>query len=947
MLWSFSLRQFHGAVDAVSHRGPTTLSCKRDCEIQTHEAVCYRRAGGRLMNLPTASGRLLKSLPTQPVPASFPAEEILNFGNGTYGSAVARMRRQSHMSSNAPPRAAEEAQPNHFVQFYEDEEVLVLSAVAFLGGALATGGSAVVIATEVHRDLMGLRIADQFPEARLLLLDAEEVLSRIRGDGGIDGHLFHQVIGSLLESASPGPIRIYGELVALLVADGMHADALDLEQHWNDIAAVREFQLFCGYPLAAFSGAQHADVFRKVCYAHSHTLPIAAAEISPTDLAVLQQKALSLDMETARRRDAERRLDDHQIEFAEFVENAAEGLHQVAFDGTILWANRAELELLGYPSAEYVGRHIAEFHADRPVIEDILRRLTAGETLRNYPARLRCKDGGIKHVLIQSNGRFEDGKLRYTRCFSRDVTERFALEHMERERNDLLREAPMATALFVGPEHRFELANDMYKSMVGRQDLEGKTYLEAFPELRNTEGLHSLDRAFSTGEPLVVHEHRALLDRTGNGHLEERFFRFNLQPLRQGTGQVHGLMAVALDVSDLVAARRLEESAKREREKLLQELETAAGAKDEFLAMLGHELRNPLAPIVTALELMKRRGDIKTSKEQDIIHRQVKHLIRLVDDLMDVSRITRGKVSLREETVELGSVLTKTVEMVTLLMEQRGHSLRVNIPGSGMRWRGDSVRLAQVVSNLLTNAARYTPPGGQIQLDVQRDGETVVITVMDNGQGIAADVLPRIFELFYQGARNVHRAEGGLGVGLALVRSLVSAHGGSVDAHSAGPGMGSTFTVRLRLAPELLEEVSEPTLLDVSQGPSRKILVVDDNEDAADLLAEVLRDAGHCVRVAYEPATALAVALAFKPEVALLDVGLPVMDGYELAAQIRRELGEASPRIFALTGFGQPGDQEKSAAAGLEGHFVKPVDATCVLAAIRALPAESFKAIDL
>lgn len=838
------------------------------------------------------------------------------------------------------PAASKVAQHDHLVQFYEDDTALIPSVVEFLDGALAAGGWAIVLATKVHRDLIRVKLTDQSSRSQILMLDAEETLERISEPGGVSERQFRNVIGGLLDAATPGPVHAYGELVALLAASGRHEEAIRLEQFWNKLAAEREFKLFCGYPFACFAGTEHAGVFRNICDAHSHVLPPPMADVSALDVAVLQQKAISLDAETRQRRGAERRLQEHLIEFAEFVENAAEGLHQVAKDGTILWANRAELELLGYQKDEYVGSHIAAFHADRPVIEDILRRLSSGETLRNYPARLLCKDGGIKHVLIQSNGRFENGELLYTRCFTRDMTERVALEQVERERNDLLREAPVATALLMGPEHRFELANDQYKAMVGRSDLEGKTYLEAFPELRHTQASSMLDHTFASGEPYVVKEYRMMLDRDGKGQLEECFFHFNLQPVRKRTGEVQGLMAVAVDVTDLVAARRVEEAARSEREDLLQKLEVAASAKDEFLAMLGHELRNPLAPIVTALELMKRRGDLKTSKEQDIIHRQVRHLIRLVDDLMDVSRIARGKVTLRKDTLELGSVLSKAVEMVTLLMEQRGHRLQADYPDTGMLWHGDPVRIAQVVSNLLTNAARYTPPGGQIHLTATRDGDAAVITVTDNGQGIPADVLPRIFDLFYQGARNGHIGQGGLGVGLALVKSLVTAHGGTVQAHSDGPGLGSTFTVRLSLVLEAQKHLPSAGLPDepLPDGPSRKILIVDDNEDAADLLADVLRESGHEVRVAYEPATALTVASAFGPEVALLDVGLPVMDGYALAAQLRSELGDTFPlQIYSLTGFGQPSDREKSAAAGLAGHFVKPVEADRVLAAIAGM----------
>lgn len=822
--------------------------------------------------------------------------------------------------NNTPPPAAEAVKQAHLVQFYRDEEGLVSSVAQFLAEALAEGGGAVVLATKAHRDLLGPRLAQLVPTPRILQFDAADILARIRVGVCINERLFRQVMDDLLDAAGTGPIRIYAELAALLAEDGQHQDAVILEQCWNDLAEQRNFTLFCGYPLASFEGPGHSEVVRQVCQAHTTVLPAAGGPGRSGK--PVPGKALL----------------DHQLELAEFVENGAECLHQVAFDGTIIWANRSELELLGYVFTEYVGRNITEFHVDPPVIEDILQRLTAGETLRNYEARLRCKDGSIKHVLIHSSARFENGRILYTRCFSRDVSERIALAQVERERNALLREAPVATALLMGPEHRFELANDLYKVMVGRRNLEGKTYLEAFPELRGSQALEALDHAFATGQPYQAQEHRLLLDRTGTGRLEERFFRFNLQPITHGTGKVQGLMAVAVDVTDLVVARRQAEATKLEREALLEELQIAANAKDEFLAMLGHELRNPLAPIVTALELMKRRGDLSTSKEQGMIHRQVRHLIRLVDDLMDVSRITRGKVSLRAETVELGTVLNKAVEMVGLLIEQRGHTLQTDIPSSGMRWRGDPVRLAQVVSNLLTNAARYTPVGGHIHLKAQREEGTAVITVADNGQGISSDVLPRIFDLFFQGARSLHRSEGGLGVGLALVKSLVAAHGGTVHAHSDGAGSGSTFTVRIPLASPL-QDAAEPSPPEAakSQGLSRRILIVDDNEDAANLLAELLRNSGHDVRVAYEPAAALVLASGFMPEVALLDVGLPVMDGYELAAQMRQELGENSPKIFSLTGFGQPGDFERSAAEGLQGHFVKPVEASRVLAAIEHL----------
>jgi len=827
----------------------------------------------------------------------------------------------------------------HQVQFYDDEKILIASAADFLAEALAEGGCALILATEAHRRNFRMRLSGVGPDDSIVFVDAAEALGQIVLNDKPDERLFNQLVGGLLDTLQGrGKLRIYGELVALLCADGKHEDALLLEGYWNRLATRREFELFCGYPLSVFPGTAHAAVFRHVCQAHSRVIPIGGTAImAPAEIAVLQQKVLSLDDEVLRRRQAEESTRARERDLADFAENAAEGLHQVAADGTILWANRAELELLGYSADEYIGQHITRFHLDQPVIQDILKRLSAGETLRNYPARLVCKDGAIKHVLIQSNGRFENGVLRYTRCFSRDVTERVAREEAESERNDLLRQAPVAAALLVGAEHRFELANDVYKAMVGKFDLEGKTYAQALPELcARDDTLRILDEAFESGRPYVAEEHLTLVERAGSGRLDERYFKLSVQPLKR-VDRLYGLMLIAVDVTDLVAARRGQERASAEREALLRDLERASRAKDEFLAVLGHELRNPLAPIVTALELMKRRGDLKTSKEQDAIHRQVQHLIRLVDDLMDVSRVTRGKLTLREETVQLASVLAKAVEMVSVLMEQRQHTLNAVYPDSAMLWHGDPTRLAQVISNLLTNAARYTPLGGVIHLETRQEEGDVVISVTDNGRGIEEDALPKVFDLFYQGAQTIERAAGGLGVGLALVKSLVAAHNGTVEARSAGPGQGSKFTVRLPLPSSDQLKAIAPEALALSRGTvlRRKVLIVDDNQDAADLLGAIFREHGHDARVAYDPAAALALASSFKPEVVFLDIGLPVMDGYELAALLRKELGDAAPlKIFSLTGFGQPADREKSRRAGMDGHFVKPVEEAQVLQAV-------------
>jgi CheY-like chemotaxis protein len=377
----------------------------------------------------------------------------------------------------------------------------------------------------------------------------------------------------------------------------------------------------------------------------------------------------------------------------------------------------------------------------------------------------------------------------------------------------------------------------------------------------------------------------------------------------------------------------------KEREKLLSDLEAAGRAKDEFLAMLGHELRNPLSPIVTALQLMKLRGDGGTVREQQVIERQLDHVIRLVDDLLDVSRITRGKVELRRETVELAEVVGKAVEMTSVLLEQRAHRLRVDVARQGLLWEGDPVRLAQVVSNLLTNAARYTPNGGDIRVVARRESAEIVLSVSDNGVGIPAELLPRIFDLFIQGKRDVDRAVGGLGLGLTLVKSLVTLHGGSVSAKSDGPGEGSEFTIRLPVASlDVGDAKSAPVCAhacpDAHGDVSTRILLVDDNCDAADLLADALRAMGHEVQVAHDPVEALAKAQRVPPEVAILDIGLPVIDGYELAERLRTQRGLGSCRFIALTGYGQEHDRRRSLAHDFAAHLVKPVGVEQLMAAI-------------
>jgi signal transduction histidine kinase/ActR/RegA family two-component response regulator len=392
-------------------------------------------------------------------------------------------------------------------------------------------------------------------------------------------------------------------------------------------------------------------------------------------------------------------------------------------------------------------------------------------------------------------------------------------------------------------------------------------------------------------------------------------------------------------VDRLVAERKKLHNALQE---VQQRLREANNRKDEFLAMLGHELRNPLSPILTALDLMDIRGDERGHHERDVSRRQARHLAGLVEDLLDVSRVTGGKVALRRMPVEISTVVTRAVEMASPLLEQRGHLLRVEVPQRGLVVDADPIRLPQVIANLLINAAKYTERGGTIQLSVRREGADVLVECKDSGIGIAPELLATMFEPVVQGGRSLDRAEGGMGLGLAMVKSLTQLHGGTVSAHSDGPGKGSTFTVRLPALAEGLEPEANPGAElqreePATEGPAERVLIVDDNADCALGFAEVIRLLGHQVEVAFDGPRALLLAAQFRPTIALVDIGLPVMDGYEVARRLRGTAGSESLKLIAVTGYGEEANRAMSLEAGFDLHAVKPVE----LNSLRSLLAES------
>ncbi|MGH8323197.1 MAG: response regulator, partial [Steroidobacteraceae bacterium] len=402
---------------------------------------------------------------------------------------------------------------------------------------------------------------------------------------------------------------------------------------------------------------------------------------------------------------------------------------------------------------------------------------------------------------------------------------------------------------------------------------------------------------------------------------------------------------------ELEGANRLLQTEITERARVELALKEANRHKDEFIAMLAHELRNPLAPIHNAVQLLHRTSlpDPQLTWSRDVIGRQLAHLTRLVDDLLDVSRITRGKINLNKEVIELRTLVARAVEAVQPLIEEHGHTLTVEMPDRTLAVLGDPTRLTQALGNVLGNATKYTERGGRITLAAARRGVEIEIRVQDNGIGIPADLMPMIFNLFTQLDSTSGPAQSGLGIGLALVQRLVEMHGGSVTARSDGPGRGSEFVIRLPLfIPKTVE--SEPPLHTLSAleqsmtnaaGPTRtqrRILVADDNNDALESLATLLQLSGHEVYTAANGAVALQSAQEHRPEVALLDIGMPKLDGYEVARRIRAQPWGQRITLVALTGWGQDSDRRRSQEAGFDSHLVKPLDLDKLTELLAALP---------
>jgi PAS domain S-box-containing protein len=597
-------------------------------------------------------------------------------------------------------------------------------------------------------------------------------------------------------------------------------------------------------------------------------------------------------------------------------------IYMLAPDGTVRsWSGAAE-QIFGYREDEIVGRHRGVFlpreqRAEGRADGDLERALRDG---RHHQEGWRVRKDGSRFFadMLITALRDDAGRLRGFAEVTRDVTERRRSEAALRESEERLRLAqqvaragsfdwdlqsgvnrwtPELEALYGLPPGGFGQTQATWEQLVHPDD--------------RAEAVRQVERAFESGEP-TEGEWRVVWP-DGSVH----WIAGRWQVLKDGFCKPIRMTGINFDVTDLKRAEELRAS-----EAALRE---ADRQKNQFLGMLSHELRNPLAPIRNSLYLLDHAEPTgqEARRARDVIGRQVGHLTRLVDDLLDVTRITRGKVELRRVELDLEALVRRTADDYLRMMQDRGLELAVESGGGGIVVDGDETRLAQVLGNLLSNAAKFTPCGGRVTIAARAEDRHAVVRVRDTGPGIAPDVLPTIFEPFTQARQTLARTEGGLGLGLALVRGLVLLHGGEVRAVS-GHG-GAEFIVTLPLA-ERREPRAKPPAGPAGvarSAPHRRVLVVDDNEDAAETLAEMVRVLGHEAEVAYDGRTALRRALEYRPDVVLCDIGLPGMDGYEVAHELRAARGR-DVRLVAISGYAQPEDVTHAAQAGFDEHVAKP-----------------------
>jgi PAS domain S-box-containing protein len=681
-----------------------------------------------------------------------------------------------------------------------------------------------------------------------------------------------------------------------------------------------------------------------------------------------------------------KRAEQAQALLAAIVESSDDAIVSKTLDGVTLTWNAGAQRLFGYTAEEMIGSSVLRLiPPDRANEEEaILSRLRRGERIDHYETVRIRKDGRPMDIsLTISPIRDGNGRIVAASKVARDITSRRQSDEallnfkdqLATQLVDLRRLHEMSLHLSTTLEltpilqeilrtataiEGTDLAllslydHDRDRLEIGASLGFERAWLAAISQLPSARAL--CGSCFSAGRRVVIED----VEQEGvDARLSELasgggFRAVHNTPLMTRDGRTIGVLSTCFrhvrqptdretHLLDLCARQAVDYI---ENARLYDALREADRRKDEFLAMLAHELRNPLAPLSNSLQILRLTEDLPPAVEhvRDIMQRQVDHMVRLVDDLLEVSRITRGKIELRKRPVELMSVIGSAIETSRPLIEANQHQLAVSLSPEPLPLEADAVRLAQVVANLLNNAAKYTPAGGQIWLSARREGPEALISIRDTGVGIAREMLPKVFDLFAQVDRTLVRAQGGLGIGLTLARNLVQMHGGRIEARSDGAGKGSEFVVRLPLSKDAAVESEYPATASSAMAatlktnyPAHRILVVDDTPAALYVLAKLLKTMNQEVFTADNAAAAIAVARAEKPDLVISDIAMPDTDGYELARTLRGEPALAPITLCALTGYGQESDRQRAIAAGFDHHLIKPVSFQSLEALLRSL----------
>ena len=637
---------------------------------------------------------------------------------------------------------------------------------------------------------------------------------------------------------------------------------------------------------------------------------------------------LAHGVDQTERKLAELKLFESRERFAKIVGQAATGVVEMDRQGRITLVNQKYCDMLGYTESELIGKSVADVTAPDSLAASLrgLADLATGGPGFVIDKHYVRKDGSLMSATSSVNAlRGPEGEFQGLVAIVLDTTEsRQAAQKLrasEERYRTLFESMDQGFAIIdmqfdeagQALDYRFVEMNAMFERHTGLANAVGKSARELVPNLDrfwfDTYGWVAL-----SGETVRFENEAPAMGRW-----------FEVYATRMGGAGSH---RVALLFSDITARKRSEDQLRR----LAADLSDADRRKTEFLATLAHELRNPLAPIRSGLGVMRLAGDNPATvrKVRDMMERQVGHMVHLIDDLLDVARISGGKLELKRERTGLKGILSSAVETSLPLIEAARHHLEVVLPEQDLIVDADVTRIAQVVANLLNNAAKYTPGGGRIELSVRAEAEMAVIAVADNGVGIPADALSSVFDMFKQVERHLERAQGGLGIGLSLVRRLVEMHGGTAHAASAGPGRGSRFEVRLPLAAGAAQDLQRVQPGIPAAGAGLRVLVVDDNVDAALTLSMILEAGGHTTRVAHDGVAALEAAPGFAPQVAFLDIGMPGLNGYETASAMRRMPGLEGITLVALTGWGSESDRLRSSEAGFDHHLTKPAQLAAV-----------------